>query len=115
MPPPTGKFIWPVQGSVTSLFGKRVHPVHQTQTFHNGVDIAVPAGTPVMATAEGSIRCAATEKGYGKLVVIDHGGDILTFYAHNMELLVVEGEWVEQGHIIALAGSTGVSEATRSL
>lgn len=109
LPPPTGRFVWPVEGRVTSSFGTRVHPVYGDTRRHNGIDIAVPQGTPVHASADGIVRFAGQEGGFGLLVVIDHGGGIMTFYGHNSELRVKAGDRVSQGDVIAFAGSTGLS------
>lgn len=109
LPPLTGRFVWPVEGRVTSYFGTRVHPVYGDVRRHNGIDIAVPQGTPVRASADGLVRFAGWQGGFGLLVVIDHGGGIMTFYGHNSELRVKAGDKVSQGDVIALAGSTGLS------
>ena len=95
--------IWPVSGPVTSAFGWRWGRMHE------GIDIAVPMGTPVAAAASGSVIYAGWMGGYGNLVVIDHGGGLATAYAHNSSLAVGVGQAVAQGQIISYAGSTGNS------
>jgi murein DD-endopeptidase MepM/ murein hydrolase activator NlpD len=95
--------IWPVTGPVTSGFGMR------WGRMHTGIDIAVPTGTPVLASAAGSVVYSGWMSGYGYLVAIDHGGGLSTAYAHNSSLLVSVGAQVSQGETIALAGSTGHS------
>ncbi|MDI6869901.1 MAG: peptidoglycan DD-metalloendopeptidase family protein [Bacillota bacterium] len=101
--------LWPVRGRVTSDFGWRVHPVFRSRRFHSGLDIAAPHGTPVAAAAGGTVILSGWVGGYGKTVIIDHGGGISTLYGHNSTLLVKEGELVRAGQTIAKVGSTGIS------
>jgi murein DD-endopeptidase MepM/ murein hydrolase activator NlpD len=101
-PSPSG-LIWPVDGPVTSGFGVR------WGRMHSGIDIAVPSGTPVHASASGVVVYAGWMSGYGNLVAIDHGGGLATAYAHNSSLLVSVGQHVSQGDVISLSGSTGHS------
>ncbi len=78
--------------------------------FHEGVDIADDYGTPIVATAAGTVTFAGyTEGGYGNLVEIDHGNGFVTRYGHNSAVLVTPGMTVKQGQVIALMGSTGKS------
>jgi murein DD-endopeptidase MepM/ murein hydrolase activator NlpD len=98
-----GGFQWPVQGPLTSPFGMR------WGRLHPGIDIAVPSGTPVHASAAGTVIYAGWESGYGNFVVIDHGGGIATAYGHNTSVAVAVGQHVEQGQVIAYSGSTGFS------
>jgi murein DD-endopeptidase MepM/ murein hydrolase activator NlpD len=98
-----GGFQWPVAGPVTSPFGWRWGRMHE------GIDIAVPSGTPVHAAAAGTVIYAGWMGGYGNLVVIDHGGGIATAYGHNTSLAVAVGQQVGQGQVISYAGSTGHS------
>jgi murein DD-endopeptidase MepM/ murein hydrolase activator NlpD len=95
--------IWPVNGPVTSGFGMR------WGRMHTGIDIAVPTGTPVHASASGVVVYAGWMSGYGNLVAIDHGGGLATAYAHNSSLIVSVGQHVSQGDVISLSGSTGHS------
>ncbi|MBI4434119.1 M23 family metallopeptidase [Candidatus Uhrbacteria bacterium] len=74
---------------------------------HDGIDIDVPAGTPVLASAAGVVRSARWNGGYGYEVVIDHGAGLRTRCAHNRTLLVRRGQYVQRGQRIALAGATG--------
>lgn len=101
--PSASGFIWPVNGPVTSTFGPRGGGMHE------GIDIGVPTGTPVMASKAGVVSIAGWWGGYGYLVDIDHGGGVHTRYGHNSLLLVSEGQAVSQGQVIAKAGSTGHS------
>ena len=87
----------------------RSHPILKAPKFHTGIDIKVPAGKDVVASGNGEVVTACTLGSYGKTVVIDHGGGIMTLYAHNSKLLVSEGTSVVKGQKIALVGSTGMS------
>ena len=106
-----GKMLWPVPGvkRVTSEYGSRVHPVLKTKNMHTGIDIGAPAGTKVVAANAGRVIMSGWNNSYGNLVMIDHGGGILTLYAHNSSLLVSVGEIVVPGQQIAKVGSTGMS------
>ena len=103
--------IWPSKGVITSPYGTRVDPVTGVASaFHEGVDIADDYGTPIVATAAGTVTFAGyTEGGYGNLVEIDHGNGFVTRYGHNSAVLVTPGMTVKQGQVIALMGSTGKS------
>jgi murein DD-endopeptidase MepM/ murein hydrolase activator NlpD len=101
--PSASGFIWPVSGPVTSGFGWRWGRLHE------GIDIAVPTGTPVAAAAAGTVIYSGWMGGYGNLVVIDHGGGLSTAYGHNSSLASGVGQPVAQGQVIAYSGSTGHS------
>ena len=100
---------WPVAGRLTSHYGPRVHPVFEEPRFHTGVDLSVPAGTGVKATADGIVSFAGWAENSGIVVVIEHGRGFSTAYAHNEKTLVKVGQRVARGETIALSGSTGVS------
>lgn len=100
---------WPVRGFITNRF--REGASSRDSLFHGGIDIAVDSGTPVRAAASGYVTEAGWKDSYGYCVQIDHGYGIKTLYAHNEMLVVIEGERVEQGEIIAYSGSTGKSTA----
>ncbi|MBA1333663.1 MAG: Septal ring factor EnvC, activator of murein hydrolases AmiA and AmiB [Firmicutes bacterium] len=106
-----GTFVWPVPGytRITSDFGYRIHPIYKTKKFHSGIDIGVPWGKKIVAAGVGTVLYADTYGGYGKTVMIDHGGGIVTLYAHNSSLNVKAGDQVKAGQTIALSGSTGLS------
>ncbi|EAX46854.1 peptidase M23B [Thermosinus carboxydivorans Nor1] len=105
----TGAMLWPASGPITSPFGWRTHPIFGTARFHSGIDIGADYGDPVAAADGGVVVYADWMGGYGKTVIIDHGGGISTLYAHNSELLVSEGQRVRKGQPIARVGSTGYS------
>ncbi len=96
-------FDWPVSGRISSPFGSR------WGRMHNGLDIAVNTGTPVRAAADGRVTFAGWNGGYGILVIIDHGNNVETRYAHNSRLNVKVGQSVTRGQIIAYSGNTGNS------
>jgi murein DD-endopeptidase MepM/ murein hydrolase activator NlpD len=101
---------WPTYGTITSEFGYRIHPIFGYQLLHAGIDIAVRTGTPIYAAAEGDVFFSGWNSGgYGNFVMIDHGGGVVTCYAHNSALAVSAGQHVTRGQLIAYAGSTGNS------
>ena len=97
---------WPVEGSLTSPFGLRRQGLLDFGV-HRGVDIAVPAGTPVRAMAPGVVSYAGTMSGYGRVVIIDHGQGVRTVYAHLSEIHVRAGDDVPGRPVIGLSGSSG--------
>ncbi len=108
---PTGTYIWPVYGTITSSFGYR--SVFGSYSYHDGLDIATSYGTTIKASDGGTVVWSGTGTGgywsYGKYVVIDHGNGVRTIYAHCSSLLVSAGDHVYQGQAIARVGSTGRS------
>jgi murein DD-endopeptidase MepM/ murein hydrolase activator NlpD len=99
----SGQFIWPVDGPVVSGFGMRWGRMHE------GIDIAVPAGTPIRAAAAGSVVLVQSEAesgGYGNFTCLDHGGGLQTCYAHQSSIAVTSGS-VSQGDVIGYVGCTG--------
>lgn len=97
-------FVWPVRGGyISSPFGMRWGQLHE------GLDIAVNTGTPVYAAKSGRVTFSGWNGGYGNTVDIDHGGGVMTRYAHNHRLIVSNGQYVQQGQIIAYSGNTGNS------
>lgn len=110
-----GEFIWPVPSHqyVTSHYGYRTHPVTGKRgSFHGGVDLRAPMGVDIVAASKGIVSFVGPKGTYGNLVILNHGGGITTYYAHNSRLLVSPGQSVEQGEVIALAGSTGRSKGS---
>ena len=111
----TGIFEWPLPGdfSITSPFGYRTDPITGEASFHDGVDIAAPEGTAILAAADGVVvtanRTDSWGGSYGYYVKIRHDETYETLYAHCSEVLVKAGQEVEQGDVIALVGSTGNS------
>lgn len=93
--------------ALTSPFGPRSDPIHGGRRLHAGIDIPGRTGTPVRASASGIVRFAGTAGGYGRMVEIAHGDGLSTRYAHLSRILVVPGQPVHQGEIVALVGATG--------
>jgi murein DD-endopeptidase MepM/ murein hydrolase activator NlpD len=92
---------------VTSGFAMRIHPIFNTWKQHNGVDYAAPTGTPVRAVGDGVVDFAGWQNGYGNVVVLKHGSDRTTTYAHLSATRVAKGERVDQGDTIGNVGATG--------
>ena len=102
--------ICPVDGGrVTSRFGYRRAPNSRRKEFHKGYDIGAPRGTPIKATADGIVAFVGRNRGYGKMITINHGNGYSTRYAHAKKLLKKRGTVVKKGDVIALVGNTGRS------
>ena len=104
-----GRYSMPVSGRVTSPYGYRMHPILHYRKFHNGVDIAAPAGTPIHACDDGKVIRAGWMGATGKTVIIDHGGGWATSYGHCSSIYVSTGQVVTSGQTIAGVGTTGLS------
>lgn len=95
------------QGWISSPYGYRVDPITQEQAWHDGIDIAAELGTPIKAIAPGIVRFAGMRAGFGHLIEIDHGNGFITRYAHNRNNLVVMGDIVNKGQMVAQMGNSG--------
>lgn len=95
--------------NVSSGYGHRNRPTRGASTFHQGVDMAAPSGSPIYATHDGIIANAGWSSGYGWNVAINGGGGVQTFYGHQSKLAVKSGQRVQRGQIIGYVGSTGIS------
>jgi len=100
---------WPAAGKISSGFGMREHPRYGDRRMHTGIDITLPRGTPLHATADGVVSFADRSGGNGNIVVIEHGHGLTTVYAHNTRNSVKAGQTVQRGEVIAYSGSTGMS------
>ena len=98
---------WPVRGTVTMEYGSRVHPTFKTKIFNSGIDIKAASGTAVKAAGPGEVLYQGWLRGFGQVVIIDHGGDITTVYAHLGGASVREGAAVKTGTVIGRVGNTG--------
>ena len=110
---PTGSLQWPltITGTITSQFGYRTDPISGETSYHSGTDIAAPAGSPILAAANGTVTIAnaldSWGGGYGYYVRIDHGGGLETLYAHCSSICVTAGQQVQAGQVIGYVGQTG--------
>ncbi|MCL1884176.1 MAG: M23 family metallopeptidase [Defluviitaleaceae bacterium] len=106
---PTPTWIPPAEGRISSPSGRRVNPVTGRNEFHDGIDIAIPSGTPIIAPKDGEIIAAGFCAGYGNFMRLSHENGYITFYAHLSRTLSQIGETVTQGTQIAYSGNTGQS------
>lgn len=111
-----GEMTWPAPGyyGISSPFGYRIHPILKVKKLHTGIDIRIPYGKSLVAAQGGTVVYAGWMGGYGKAVLIDHGGGITTLYGHNSKLVVNKGQQVKKGQKIAECGSTGQSTGAHS-
>jgi murein DD-endopeptidase MepM/ murein hydrolase activator NlpD len=100
---------WPAAGKISSGFGMREHPRYGDRRMHTGIDITMPRGTALHATADGVVSFSDRSGGNGNIVVVEHGHGLSTVYAHNTRNSVKAGQTVKRGDVIAYSGSTGVS------
>lgn len=100
--------LWPVDGRLIGGFGMRSDPFNGEGEFHKGVDLHAPMGAPVHVTADGVVVYADSQNGgYGKLIVVQHGGGIETYYAHLSRIYVHVGQEVRRGEMVGAVGATG--------
>jgi murein DD-endopeptidase MepM/ murein hydrolase activator NlpD len=99
--------LWPINGRLVSSFGRRSDPFSGHGTFHGGVDLSASFGASVRAAADGVVAYAHWYGGYGRVVMIDHGGALQTLYAHLSRTDVIPGQEVRRGQIVGAAGSSG--------
>jgi murein DD-endopeptidase MepM/ murein hydrolase activator NlpD len=104
--------LWPVIGRLMDGFGRRTDPFSGEGSFHKGVDITAPTGTTVHNTADGVVvQAEMVSGGYGRLVIIDHGGGFQTYYAHLSKIMVHTGQELRRGEVIGLVGTSGRTTA----
>ncbi len=106
-----GKFAWPAPSytRISDDYGYRTHPILGTQQFHNGVDMASPSGSPILAAYDGEVVAASYSPTMGNYIMIDHGDGLITIYMHASSVSVSEGTMVARGEQIGCVGSTGRS------
>jgi murein DD-endopeptidase MepM/ murein hydrolase activator NlpD len=107
--PRSDRMLWPAPGRLTSSYGYRVHPIFGTRRLHAGIDIGGGMGARVSAAQTGTVILAGAASGYGTLVVISHGGDLTTAYAHMGRITVRVGQRVERGEQVGNIGNEGNS------
>ena len=105
----TGSFFPPARGVITSGFGYRNHPILRRRKMHTGIDIGARMGSPVYAAADGEVFFASWRGGYGRCIILLHGGDVSTLYGHLSRINVSQGQTVKRGQVIGAVGSTGLS------
>nr|WP_257455874.1 M23 family metallopeptidase [Archangium lipolyticum] len=101
VPETKGMLDWPLRGVLYARFGKK------GREPHDGIDLAVPAGTPVKTAQEGEVLYAGEQRGYGLIVIIQHSDRLITLYAHNRDLRVKSGQKVRRGQVVATVGESG--------
>ncbi|MBQ7562191.1 MAG: peptidoglycan DD-metalloendopeptidase family protein [Synergistaceae bacterium] len=104
---PVNSLAWPVNGTVTMQYGSRVHPTFKTKIFNSGIDIKAAPNTPVKAAGPGEVLYQGWLRGFGQVVIIDHGNDLSTVYAHLNGASVREGAAVKTGTVIGRVGNSG--------
>jgi murein DD-endopeptidase MepM/ murein hydrolase activator NlpD len=101
--------MWPVMGHITAGFGERLDPFSGEGAFHTGLDVASDYGAPVHVTADGVVTVVENHAGYGRLVVVDHGFGITTWYAHLSAFATIAGARVKRGQVVGYCGISGRS------
>ena len=106
-----GVFSWPAPSytRISDDYGYRIHPILKVQQFHNGIDMAAPGGSPILAAYDGKVVAAAYSSSMGNYIMIDHGDSLYTIYMHASALYVSKGQEVSKGEKIAAVGTTGRS------
>ena len=104
---PSGKFLWPTNGKLSSKFGPRTSRATGRTRMHNGIDIYAPHGTPIIAADSGQVLKAEYHGGYGYAILVYHGGGVATYYAHLSGFAVNVGQYVQRGQVIGYVGNTG--------
>ena len=99
----------PVGGAITSGVGMRIDPIDGKLRHHNGIDIAIPEGTPVNPVAPGVVVYSGLRPGYGYTILVEHGNGMISLYGHNSRLEATQGQAVDRATVIALSGNTGRS------
>ena len=108
-----GRLEWPATGRVVEEYGTRVNPRFGTKTFRNGIDIDAVEGSNVQAVYPGHVLYTGWFRGYGNLIIVDHGNEYYTLYAHVADIKVAEGDDVRQGQVIGTVGDTGSLQGPR--
>ena len=107
----TGSYSWPLPGhrNISSDYGMRMHPTKHVYKMHTGIDISAPNGTSICAADSGTVILARYYGSYGKCVIVDHGNNVVTLYAHMSSIGASVGQSVSRGQTIGRVGSTGAS------
>ncbi|MDR1621913.1 MAG: peptidoglycan DD-metalloendopeptidase family protein [Synergistaceae bacterium] len=102
---------WPIRGPIERPYGSNEHPVFKTKSFNSGIDIRAASGAPVKAAGPGEVLYVGWLRGFGQVVIIDHGQNISTVYAHLASARVKEHDAVQPGAVIGTVGNTGTTES----
>lgn len=108
--PSLGSFLWPAEGKVVSYFGRQKHPTFDTFVNKKGIEIQAREGTPIQSISDGTVVYADWLKGYGLVVIVDHGTGFYSLYAHASKLMVKENDQVKAGHQLGETGETGLAQ-----
>lgn len=111
--PKKGILALPVQGKLISVYGRHKNTDFNTYTFNSGIDISAPLGQVVRAAGSGEVIYTGSIKGYGQIIIIDHGGRVTTLYAHLSKILIDIGDKVKKGQIVGQVGDSGGVSSTR--
>jgi murein DD-endopeptidase MepM/ murein hydrolase activator NlpD len=103
------RFVWPISGKITSRYGMRKHPFHNSKQLHTGIDIGAGLGTKIKAAADGVVVFAGNGGSYGNMTILRHKDGYMSIYAHASSLSVTKGQFVKQGQEVAKVGLTGVT------
>ena len=104
-----GALLWPADGDLVGFFGRQKHPTFDTYVRKKGIEIAAREGSAILAVSGGDVVYADWLRGYGLVVILDHGNNYFTFYAHASKLLVKEGDTVTKGAVLGETGSSGLT------
>ena len=107
-----GTLVWPAEGDLVGTFGRQRHPTFDTYIDRKGIEIATREGSAIRAVSDGAVVYADWLKGYGLVVIVDHGRNYFTFYAHASQLSVREGDVVAKGAVLGATGSSGLTDKT---
>ena len=108
-----GRLEWPAPGRIVEEYGTRINPRFGTKTFRNGIDIDAAEGSSVHVVFPGHVLYTGWFRGYGNLIIVDHGSEYYTLYAHVADMKVAEGDDVRQGQVIGTVGDTGSLQGPR--
>src|SRR6056297_716840 len=105
--PKKGIFQLPIKGSIISNYGQQKQPELNTYVFNSGIDISAPLGEAIRGASFGTVIYIGNVKGYGEIIILDHGGNVVTLYAHLSKVLIKMNEQVAKGQIIGQVGTSG--------
>ena len=111
--PKKGILTLPVQGKLISGYGRQKNDEFNTYTFNSGIDVSAPLGQVVRAAGTGEVIYTGNIKGYGQIIIIDHGGRVTTLYAHLSKILIDIGDKVKKEQVIGQVGDSGGVSSTR--